>query len=83
MSERDAHYGGKLSPGAKVVELFGDIATELAIRHDGDEGPLAGYEYVQFLAPVFAGTSSRPGGRSSRWATPPDASSSSPMFRGY
>ncbi len=55
MSERDAHYGGKLCPGAKVMELFGDIATELAIRHDGDEGLLAGYEYVKFLAPVFAG----------------------------
>jgi 3-aminobutyryl-CoA ammonia-lyase len=37
------------------MELFGDLATELAIRHDGDEGLLAGYEIVEFLAPVYAG----------------------------
>jgi len=53
--ERDAHYGGKLAPGAKVLELFGDLATELAIRHDGDEGLLAGYERVELKAPVHAG----------------------------
>jgi len=55
ISERDAHYGGKLAPGAKALELFGDIATELAIRHDGDEGLLAGYERVELKAPVHAG----------------------------
>jgi 3-aminobutyryl-CoA ammonia-lyase len=37
------------------MEMFGDLATELAIRHDGDEGLLAGYERVEFLAPVYAG----------------------------
>ena len=55
ISERDVHYGGKLAPGAKVLELFGDIATELAIRHEGDEGLLAGYERVELKAPVNAG----------------------------
>lgn len=55
MSAADAHYGGGLVAGAKVLELFGDVATELTIRHDGDEGLLAGYESVAFLAPVFAG----------------------------
>ena len=55
MSQTDAHYGGNLVAGAKVMELFGDVATELAIRHDGDEGLLAGYEKVEFLAPVYAG----------------------------
>lgn len=55
MSQADAHYGGNLVAGAKVMELFGDVATELAIRHDGDEGLLAGYESVEFLAPVYAG----------------------------
>ena len=55
MSQTDAHYGGNLVAGAKVLELFGDVATELAIRHDGDEGLLAGYESVEFLAPVYAG----------------------------
>ncbi len=55
MAQTDAHYGGDLVAGAKVMELFGDVATELAIRHDGDEGLLAGYENVEFLAPVYAG----------------------------
>jgi 3-aminobutyryl-CoA ammonia-lyase len=55
MAQTDAHYGGNLVAGAKVMELFGDVATELAIRHDGDEGLLAGYESVEFLAPVYAG----------------------------
>ena len=55
MAQTDAHYGGSLVAGAKVMELFGDLATELAIRHDGDEGLLAGYEKVEFLAPVYAG----------------------------
>ena len=55
MAQTDAHYGGNLAAGAKVMELFGDVATELAIRQDGDEGLLAGYETVEFLAPVYAG----------------------------
>jgi 3-aminobutyryl-CoA ammonia-lyase len=55
MAQTDAHYGGNLVAGAKVMELFGDVATELAIRTDGDEGLLAGYESVEFLVPVFAG----------------------------
>ena len=38
MSQADAHYGGDLVDGAKMMQLFGDIATELLIRHDGDEG---------------------------------------------
>jgi 3-aminobutyryl-CoA ammonia-lyase len=55
MAQTDAHYGGNLIAGAKVLEIFGDLATELAIRQDGDEGLLAGYESVEFLAPVYAG----------------------------
>ena len=55
MSQSDAHYGGNLVAGAKMMELFGDLATELTIKSDGDEGLLAGYESVEFLAPVFAG----------------------------
>jgi 3-aminobutyryl-CoA ammonia-lyase len=55
MAQTDAHYGGNLVAGARLMELFGDVATELAIRHDGDEGLLAGYENVEFLAPVYAG----------------------------
>jgi len=50
-----AHYGGNLVDGAYVLALFGDVATELCIRTDGDEGLLAGYETVQMLAPVQGG----------------------------
>ncbi|HNX30073.1 MAG TPA: hotdog domain-containing protein [Holophaga sp.] len=38
-----------------MLQLFGDVATELLILQDGDEGLFAGYEKVEFLAPVFAG----------------------------
>lgn len=55
MSAHDAHYGGHLVDGARMLGLFGDVATELLIRHDGDEGLFAGYESVEFKAPVFAG----------------------------
>ena len=55
LSQSDAHYGGDLIAGGRVMELFGDTATELCIRTDGDEGLLAGYDSVQFLAPLHAG----------------------------
>jgi 3-aminobutyryl-CoA ammonia-lyase len=50
-----AHYGGALVDGAYSLGLFGDVATEVAIRMDGDEGLLAGYSEVRFLGPVRAG----------------------------
>jgi 3-aminobutyryl-CoA ammonia-lyase len=50
-----AHYGGNLLDGAYVLGMFGDVATELCIRSDGDEGLFAGYDEVRFLAPVRAG----------------------------
>ncbi len=55
MSSSDAHYGGNLISGAKILELFGDVATELLIENDGDEGLFAGYKKIDFLAPVYAG----------------------------
>jgi len=55
ISHRDVHYGGQLVCGSKVLELFGDIATELLIRQDGDEGLFRAYDSVEFLAPVKAG----------------------------
>ena len=55
MSSSDVHYGGNLISGAKILELFGDVATELLIENDGDEGLLAGYKKIDFLAPVYAG----------------------------
>ena len=55
MSAHDAHYGGNLVDGAKMLALFGDVATELLIRQDGDEGLFVAYDKVEFTAPVFAG----------------------------
>lgn len=55
MSQGDAHYGGQLVDGARILGLFGDAATELLIRHDGDEGLFRAYSSVEFLAPVHAG----------------------------
>lgn len=55
MSLADAHYGGKLVDGARMLQLFGDVATELLIRNDGDEGLFVAYDSVEFLSPVFAG----------------------------
>jgi 3-aminobutyryl-CoA ammonia-lyase len=55
LSQADVHYGGNLVAGAKLLELFGDVATELCIRSDGDEGLFAGYSSVEFLAPAHAG----------------------------
>ena len=50
-----AHYAGNLVDGAYALGLFGDVATELCIRSDGDEGLFAGYSEVRFVAPVRAG----------------------------
>src|SRR5262249_7876625 len=55
MSAHDAHYAGELVDGARMLGLFGDVATEMLIRLDGDEGLFRAYESVEFLAPVFAG----------------------------
>jgi 3-aminobutyryl-CoA ammonia-lyase len=55
MSTHDAHYGGHLVDGARMLGLFGDVATELLIRLDGDEGLFRAYDAVEFLAPVYAG----------------------------
>jgi len=55
LSASDAHYGGQLIDGAHMLSLFGDVATELAILCDGDEGLLVGYEKIVFLAPLFPG----------------------------
>lgn len=55
MSSHDAHYAGNLVDGAKMLQLFGDVATELLIRQDGDEGLFVAYDNVEFVAPVYAG----------------------------
>ena len=55
MSSQDAHYGGNLVDGAHMLALFGDVATELLIKSDGDEGLFKAYDMVEFKAPVYAG----------------------------
>lgn len=55
ISQADVHYGGNLVSGSKMLEFFGDVATELLIRQDGDEGLFRAYDNVEFLAPVNAG----------------------------
>jgi 3-aminobutyryl-CoA ammonia-lyase len=55
LSQADAHYGGSLVAGGRIMELLGDVATELCVRSDGDEGLLAGYSSVEFKKPLFAG----------------------------
>lgn len=50
-----AHYAGNLVDGAYVLALFGDVATEVCIQADGDEGLFASYSDVQFLQPLRAG----------------------------
>jgi len=51
----NAHYSGGLVDGAYLTKLFGDVATELLIRRDGDEGLFRAYDNIEFLAPVYAG----------------------------
>ncbi|ABX12460.1 hotdog fold domain-containing protein [Nitrosopumilus maritimus] len=55
ISANDVHYAGNLLDGAHIMKLFGDVATELTIRLDGDEGLLRAYENVEFLEPVYGG----------------------------
>lgn len=55
MSSGDAHYGGNLVDGARILQLFGDVATELLIKHDGDEGLFKAYKDIEFIAPVYGG----------------------------
>ncbi len=55
LSQADAHYGGGLVDGARMLALFGDVATELLVRLDGDEGLFRAYDSIEFLAPVHAG----------------------------
>jgi acyl-coenzyme A thioesterase PaaI-like protein len=55
ISTAHTHYAGELAPASLCLSLFGDVATELCIVHDGDEGLFRAYQNVQFLAPVHAG----------------------------
>lgn len=55
MSSKDAYYAGDLVNGSRILDFWGDIGTELAVRLHGDESLFLGYDEVKFTAPVFAG----------------------------
>jgi len=55
VGQADAHYAGNLVAGGRILSWFGDAATELCIRSDGDEGLFVAYDLVEFRAPVYAG----------------------------
>jgi 3-aminobutyryl-CoA ammonia-lyase len=55
IGQEEAHYGGNLVDGARILKLFGDVMTEIGIITDGAEGLFAGYSQIDFLAPVYAG----------------------------
>lgn len=55
IGQEEAHYGGDLVDGARILRLFGDLVTEITIRTDGDEGLLAQYSDLRFTAPVKPG----------------------------
>jgi len=55
LSPADARYAGRLVPGSKAVEIFGDLETEIALREGGDEGLCAEYHSVRFHAPLRVG----------------------------
>ena len=55
ISYAEAHYAGHLVDGAYLLRLCGEVATEVCIRTDGDEGLFASYSDVQFRAPVRGG----------------------------
>jgi 3-keto-5-aminohexanoate cleavage enzyme len=69
IGSHDAHYAGELVDGAKMLQLFGDVATELCIHADGDEGLFRAYDQVEFLAPVRAGDFIEAEGRIVGWGT--------------
>lgn len=63
------HYGGNLVDGAQILGLFGDVATELCVLADGDEGLFRAYDSVEFLAPVYAGDFIEARGEIVAWGT--------------
>lgn len=69
MSSHDAHYGGELVDGARMLGLFGDVATELLVAFDGDEGLFVAYDSVEFTAPVYSGDYVEARGRITRVGT--------------
>ena len=79
LSAHHAHYGGGLVDGAFCMQVFGDVATELLIRNDGDEGLFRAYDSVEFLAPLYAGDYIEVYG----WITDKGRTSRKMMFEAY
>lgn len=55
MSSQDAHYGGNLVDGARLIGLISDAGTELQIAWSGDEGLLAAWHHIEQFEPVYMG----------------------------
>lgn len=55
VNSRDAHYGGNVVAGARVLELFGDAVTGLTAVESGNEGLLTSWTEVKFLKTVHPG----------------------------
>lgn len=55
MTGADGHYVGNLVNGSRILDFFGDVATELLVRADGDLSLFRSYKEVEFLAPVYVG----------------------------
>ena len=55
MKGSDGHYVGGLVNGARIVDVWGDVGTELMVLADGDISLFLGYKDIQFTAPVYVG----------------------------
>lgn len=55
LAPSDARYAPGIAAGSKAMEIFADLETELCLLEGGDEGLCAGYESVEFLAPLLVG----------------------------
>ena len=51
----DGHYVGGLVNGARIVDMWGDVGTELMVYVDGDISLFLGYKNIKFTAPVYVG----------------------------
>ena len=51
----DGHYVGGLVNGARIVDMWGDVSTELMVYVDGDISLFLGYKNIKFTAPVYVG----------------------------
>ena len=55
MTGQDGHYVNQLVNGSRMCDFFGDVATELLVRCDGDLSLFLGYEEIRFTAPIHVG----------------------------